>query len=252
MLETFCAAASVKAMLEEPGAPDILIKATEILRRCCAPFAEGQFHTETSMLHTNTESIEHVSHNPANILKIPISDVLRHTLETASTCLHTKDCITEYKRLNIAGLQYCSRNVSARDSRVFFKDTSEVLVPGVIEHIFSIEKDENRIYYVAVRRNLPAPTGQVDLFLAYRDFSTQLWNCTYDKQLDIVPVSGSRICHAISMPWGTSVLVLKPMNRVSFRSIHKLYCSTDLPVGLCGTMIIQREYWRGPLPRGAV
>ncbi|KAG2740871.1 hypothetical protein P692DRAFT_201686852, partial [Suillus brevipes Sb2] len=34
MLETFCAAASVKAMLQEPGAPDVVKRAVEILQRC--------------------------------------------------------------------------------------------------------------------------------------------------------------------------------------------------------------------------
>ncbi|KAG2054412.1 hypothetical protein BDR06DRAFT_855028, partial [Suillus hirtellus] len=34
MLETFCAAASVKVMLQEPGAANIINKAVEILQRC--------------------------------------------------------------------------------------------------------------------------------------------------------------------------------------------------------------------------
>ncbi|KAG1863245.1 hypothetical protein DFJ58DRAFT_715176 [Suillus subalutaceus] len=43
MLETFCTAAHIKAMLQEPGAPDVLNKAAEILQQCCAPFTEGAF-----------------------------------------------------------------------------------------------------------------------------------------------------------------------------------------------------------------
>ena len=104
-----------------------------------------------------------------------------------------------------------------RDSRVFFRNISQEFAPGVIEHIFSIERNQKRIYYLAVRRNLPVSAGCDDPFLPYRDFGAQLWSRTYNKELDIVPVERTEICHAISTPWGTSDMVLKPLNRVSRR-----------------------------------
>ena len=57
MLETFCAAARVKAMLNEPGVPDVLNKAMEILGRCCAPFAEGEFRTDTGIMRAAADSV---------------------------------------------------------------------------------------------------------------------------------------------------------------------------------------------------
>ena len=96
MLETFCAAASVKAMLQEPGAPDVVNKAVEILQRCCPPFTEG-FRTDIGILRTATQSIPYVSHNDANVVKAPVSDVLRHILDKAVTHLNGNDYITEYK-----------------------------------------------------------------------------------------------------------------------------------------------------------
>ncbi|KAG1763985.1 hypothetical protein EV702DRAFT_1051525 [Suillus placidus] len=98
MLEMFCAAASVKAMLQEPGAPDVVNKAVEIL----------QFRTDIGILHTVTQSIPYVSHNDANVVKAPVSDALRHILDKAVTHLNGNDYITEYKRLDIGGLQYSS------------------------------------------------------------------------------------------------------------------------------------------------
>jgi hypothetical protein len=76
MLETFCATASAKAMLQEPGAPYVVNKAAEILQRCCAPFTEEIFHTDTGILCTATESIPYISHDDANIIKTPMSDNL--------------------------------------------------------------------------------------------------------------------------------------------------------------------------------
>jgi hypothetical protein len=79
---------------------------------------------DTGILQTATEPIPGVSHIEANIIKTTISEV-RDTLEKAGTQLPGNDHITEYKQLNIAGLQYCSCNYSQADSCVFFKNTSE-------------------------------------------------------------------------------------------------------------------------------
>ena len=214
MLETFCAAASVKAMLQEPGAPDVVKRAVEILQRCCAPFAE-EFRTDAGILRTTTELIPYVSHDDTNIIKAPISDVLRHTLDKAGTQLNGNNRIMEYKGLTIGGLKYYSCNYSAPDSCVFFQKTSEEYAPGVIEHMFSVGQDHDRVYYIAIRGYLPVPEGYEDPFLAYSDFGAQIWSRAYSSQLAIVPVCTSELCHAVSMHRGTSELVLKAMNRVS-------------------------------------
>jgi hypothetical protein len=134
-------------------------------------------------------------------------------LEKAGTQLPGNSHITKYKWLNIAGLQYCSHNYSWADSCVFFKNTSAKIVPGVTEHMFSVE-DHQWVYYIAVRCYLPVAVGYQDPFLGYSDFGAQIWSCTLNSQLDIVLVCESKICHAISMPWGTE-LILKAMNRVN-------------------------------------
>ncbi|KAG2048894.1 hypothetical protein BDR06DRAFT_975607 [Suillus hirtellus] len=190
MLETFCAAASVKAMLQEPGAPDVVKRAVEILQRCCTPFAE-EFHTDAGILHTTMESIPYVSHDDTNIIKAPISDVLQHTLDKAGIQLNGNNHIMEYKGLTIGGLKYYSCNYSAPDSW----------------------QDHDRVYYIMIRGYLPVPAGYEDPFLAYSDFGAQIWSRTDSSQLAIVPVCTSELCHAVSMHWGTSELVLKAMNQ---------------------------------------
>lgn len=81
MLETFCTAANVKAIIQDPGAPDVIIKATEILQQCCVPFAGKGFRTDTGILHTVMDSDPYVWHDNANIIKTPVSNVLRYTWE---------------------------------------------------------------------------------------------------------------------------------------------------------------------------
>jgi len=157
-----------------------------------------------------------------------MSDNLRHTWDKAGTHLHGSDRITEYKQLNIEGLQYCSRNYSALDSCVFFKQRSEKCVPGIIEQIFSVGQDHDQVYYMAIRGYLPVPAGYEDPFLAYSDFGAQIWSSSHDSHLDIVPVCTKGLCHAASMQWGTSELVLKPMNKVSCQRIHDCYCTNLL------------------------
>ena len=120
--------------------------------------------------------------------------------------------------MDIGGLQYSGCNYSTPDSRVFFLNTSKKRTPGVIEHIFSVGQDHDRVYFMAIRGYSPVPAGYEDPFLAYSDFGAQIWKRTQSGQLDIVEVCTSELCHAVSMPWGTSELVLKPMNRVSYMS----------------------------------
>lgn len=234
MLETFCAAASAKAMLQEPGAPYVVNKAAEILQRCCAPFAEEIFGTDTSILRAATE---YISHDDTNIIKTPMSNNLRHTLDKTATHPYGSDRITEYKRLNVGGLQYCSHNYSALDSCVFFEQKLEKCVPGIIEHIFSVGQDHDRVYYMAVRGYLPVPAGYEDPFLAYSDFGAQTWSNVLDNHLDIVMVCTKGLFHAASMQWGMSELVLKPMNKVSCWQIQNCYYTN-----LLGRTLVDDRY----------
>ncbi|KAG1764322.1 hypothetical protein EDD22DRAFT_845936 [Suillus occidentalis] len=172
------------------------------------------FRMDTGILRTAAESIPYVSHNDANIIKTPISDILKQALEKADTYIPGNGHIMEYKRLQIAGLQYSTRKHSTSDSCIFLQNTSGEFGPGVIEHMFSVGQDHDRAYYVAIRCYLPTPAEYEDPFQEYSDFGAQIWSCVYTSQLDIVPVCTSRLCHAILMDWGASEVVLKPMNQI--------------------------------------
>jgi hypothetical protein len=162
-------------VLQEPGAPDVLNKAADILQWCCTPFTEGVLHMDIGILHTAMEPILYVLHAEANIIKTPISEVLWHTWEKGRTELYGNDhIITKYKWLNIAGLQYCNHSYSWVDSCVFFENTAAQIVLGVIEYIFSVEKDHTWIYYIMIWCYLPVAVGYQDPILGYSDFGAQI------------------------------------------------------------------------------
>ena len=58
-----------------------------------------------------------------------------------------------------------------------------------------------------------------DPFRSYTDFRAGLWKEDYAEDLHVVPLVQAEICHAISMPWVDGILVIKPLNRVSNRTI---------------------------------
>ncbi|KAG2148241.1 uncharacterized protein EDB93DRAFT_1085087 [Suillus bovinus] len=50
MLETFCAATNIKAMVQDPTGPAILNEAMTILGQYCDPFTGGNIHTKMDIL----------------------------------------------------------------------------------------------------------------------------------------------------------------------------------------------------------
>lgn len=218
MLETFCAAANVKAMMQSPTGPVILQEAAKILGQCCDPFTGGE-KINIGILSTVEQDAS--SHHDIHVLKTPVPNDLEKAWDIAETRLHQGrpyarcNRLTLYKRLNVLGVPYCGYAWSKEDSSVFFQRTPQDFVPGVIEYIFSTGEEDQQKYYFALRRNVPLAAEHQDPFQLYGDFGAELWSSAHSQHLDIVPVSTSRICHSISMKWGETDVALKPLNRVS-------------------------------------
>lgn len=216
MLVTFCAASRVKAILQHPDAPAIIKSADVILKQC-----HSNFDSEIPVMDIlNTEpqkddTTQCMVHGSGK--SVALSADLRTVLAEANIKVQDDTKVEMYSRFTIGKLQYATRAVTSADCQIFWNLPTGQLVPGVIEHIFSIPlvKTETK-YFIAARRNLPIPTNITDPFLAYPDFGAGLWSERYASVLNVLPVVGSTYCHAISMPWEDGVLVLKPLNKVSF------------------------------------
>jgi len=130
-----------------------------------------------------------------------------------------KGKIVAYRCCRLSGIQFATHQASRRDCYVFFKN-GEILRPGKIDLIFGVmSADRREGHFAAVRSNLPIPEGMEDPFRSYADFGASLWKEDYAKDLCIAPLLQGEICHAISMPWVDGILVIKPLNRVSNRTI---------------------------------
>ncbi|KAG1853463.1 hypothetical protein DFJ58DRAFT_841643 [Suillus subalutaceus] len=203
MLETFCAAANVKAMMQNPTGPVILNEAAKNLGQCCDPFTGGE-KTNIGILSTVGQDTN--SHQDIHDLKTPVPDDLEKAWQIAETHLHQGrpyarcNHFTLYKQLNVLGVQYCGYAWSKEDSSVFFQWTPQEFVPGVIEYIFSTGEEDQQKYYFALRHNIPLAAEHQDPFQLYGDFGAQLWSSTHSQHLDIVP-------------WGETNVVLKHLNR---------------------------------------
>ncbi|KIK34539.1 hypothetical protein CY34DRAFT_26833 [Suillus luteus UH-Slu-Lm8-n1] len=96
MLETFCVAVNVKAMMQSPTGPVTLQEAAKILGQCC-----DLFTGDTS------------SHHDIHVLKTPIPNDLKKAWDIAETRLHQGhpytrcNHLTLYKQLNVLGVPYC-------------------------------------------------------------------------------------------------------------------------------------------------
>lgn len=219
MLETFCTATNIKAMVQDPTGLAILNEAATILGQYCDPFTGGNIHAEMDILLAGGH--DGGSHQDIHVLKTSVPDnLLKAWKETqAHLCQSRPDSegasITLYKRLSISGRQYCSHTWSNHDSGMFFQHKPQEFVPGVIVHIFSTEEaNQGRKYYFAIRRNLPLARGHQDPFKLYSDFGASLWCSAYRQDLDIFPLGTGCICHSISMEWAEAEVVLKPLNQV--------------------------------------
>ncbi|KIJ04550.1 hypothetical protein PAXINDRAFT_22156 [Paxillus involutus ATCC 200175] len=211
MLETFCAAANIKALMQRCDVP-ILKEAEEILKHCCTPYGGQDFVTDMNIFAGAESDAQQWSiEGGAHTTSIP--DELRCAWATGGNTKPLQK-ITTYKCYSVGGIQYATRRHSNRDCFVFFTPNRQAQrVPGVIEYIFSAPfSDNEHSYFIAIQRNLPVPEKVVDPFLGYEDFGAQLWSNEYGEHLEIV-TSRDLLCHAISMTWEDDILVMKPLDK---------------------------------------
>ncbi|KIJ09588.1 hypothetical protein PAXINDRAFT_17320 [Paxillus involutus ATCC 200175] len=182
MLETFCAAANIKALMQRCNVP-ILKEAEEILKHCCTPYGGQDFVTDMNIFagaesDAQQWSIEGGTHTTS------IPDELRCAWATGGNTEPLQK-ITMYKRYSVGGIQYVTPRHSNRDCFVFFTPN---------------------------RQAQRVPEKVVDPFLGYEDFGAQLWSNEYGEHLEIV-TSRDLLCHAISMTWEDDILVMKPLDK---------------------------------------
>jgi hypothetical protein len=75
---------------------------------------------------------------------------------------------------------------------------------GSTEHVF-----------LAIHRYLTPPTSLLNPFACYPDFGASLWSSETQKEITIV-LGNCNIYHAIYWDWDYKIVVMKPLNKVSY------------------------------------
>jgi hypothetical protein len=122
----------------------------------------------------------------------------------------------------IRGIQYTRSTAGKKDSVIFFQPTNdEHLVPGVIRQIISIPRvntDGSEVQGILLAVQRYKPLVEADRignpFHRFEDFGAGLWHDITGK-VEIVTLS-QKICHAIHRKWDNNILVMRPLNRVSY------------------------------------
>ncbi|KIK82133.1 hypothetical protein PAXRUDRAFT_154483 [Paxillus rubicundulus Ve08.2h10] len=189
MLEMFCAAANIKALMQRCDVP-ILKEAEEMLKHCCTPYGSQDFVTDMNIFagaesDTRQWSIEGSTHTTS------IPDELRCTWATGSNTEPLQKIMT-YKHYSMGGIQYATCWHSNCDCFVFFTPNLQAQLPEKV----------------------------IDPFLGYEDFSAQLWSNEYGEHLEII-TSCDLLCHAISMTWEDGILVMKLLDKAFGESLPR-------------------------------
>jgi hypothetical protein len=231
MLESFCAAANIKAFLQRPDCPSILQKCIPFLEMGQDKDIQGTLMTDISTLSLGTvassKKLEHgdIDWKKRKPLDSDEYEVLTSLSDTLCTEIKNWSTPTEaffHERYTIQGIEYANFHISKQLATVFFQPMHCVdLVPGVIRHIFSIQcpNTTSRLYtehfFLVIHRYLPTKeplkAGRLDLD---PNFGASLWSVAMAKTPDIIPTS-HRVYHAIMRQWNSEMNILKPLNKVS-------------------------------------
>ena len=155
---------------------------------------------------------------------MPLDDVVRAAMKKCESDLqrelgnfHCPDEVNFQDRVTIRDHEFTTYCTSESHGVVFFRDTVGVdsLVPGKVRVIFLVTHGSAEHVFLAVHRYLTPPTSLPNPFARYPDFGASLWSSDTQKEITIVP--GNRdIYHAIYRDWDYKIVVMKPLNKVSY------------------------------------
>ena len=219
MLQTFCTATKMKALLQQPGAPQVVREASNILKQCCGTSSGETLADDINIFQSVYRGGDKKTWNVDDGVKVEDAHApIKRALATAGVEMKSDAKLEMFASCTVSGIRYTTRAKANSDCNIFFSRSGGHLVPGIIEHIFAIPSvNDGQQYFFAARRNLPIPTNVMDPFQLYKDFGAGLWRAMHTTELDIIPLTKGTYCHAITMPWEDEIVVMKPLDRVSDR-----------------------------------
>ena len=233
MLVTFCAAANIKAFMQQKGCPDALKQLLPLVKTLLREDIRGTLMSE--LLPQNIGEAEAIEENDNTHLRYKELEAHFYDAMVSQQTAIKVDLPhwTPGKRAiphdsyTFRGLSY-SRHLEGRaGGMIFFRPHgSDVFVPGVIRKIFTVaamDDSQSRLVncaLLAVHRLQPCPEHVADPFRSFPAFGAKVWSRATSTTIEIIP--GVRdFHHAIAQRWDESTYVLKSTATVS-RRIHDL------------------------------
>ena len=232
MLVTFCAAANIKAFMQQQGCPDALKQLLPLVEALLKEDTRGTLMSELLPLEVDeAKAIEDKSdtHLEYRELERKYYDAMvsQQTAIKADLPYWTpgKRAAT-HDSYTFRGLSY-SRHLEGRaGGMIFFRPHgSDTFVPGVIRKIFTVAAMNDshprlvNCALLAVHRFQPCPDSMFDPFRSFPAFGAGIWSRATSPTIEIVP--GAReFHHAIAQRWNETTHVLKSTATVSQRACH--------------------------------
>ncbi len=129
----------------------------------------------------------------------------------------------------VAGIAYRSFDKSPNHSLIYFQNkdgssNSEDLLPGQIRLLFQhyriVGKDLVSENFAAVHRYQPSQLAK-DPFVAFPEFRAKIYQKEPLSKVTIIRAA-QIYCHANQRPWNSSSVVMRAIDRVSFRDILRV------------------------------
>lgn len=235
MLETFCAASNIKALLQRSCCPSALVDCAPLIEDLFEGLRNSKSAAEIDALSSNisgdTGKTRFTSQSISWDKFVPLDEAVFRAVQKSApllkvTLLHftpTREAVP-LNRCIIRGSPYATLQASEADSLIFYQ-RSGIFTPGVIRGIYRFycrtdpTMDSFEEYtLLAIHALSPVDVAIEDPFLEFPDFGAGLWSNSLSPEPDILP-STSKICHAIWRPWSQEIRIVKNLDPVRVSEI---------------------------------
>jgi hypothetical protein len=225
MLETFCASGNLKSLLLQHLDMPVIKEFKDIIEHA------AKDHSSDPLVGVVFETVLSSTPPKQRQRGIVLSERARSALNVMYRQLFNRPMPTEptcHSGQMIGKVSFTTRAASIRDCNIFFRSTTGVVAPGIIQYIVSIPSvattsDMDTFFVIEPYAQSLEVTSNP--FSSHVEFGASLWSSKMSSVLEAVPMD-CVVCHAILRPWVKGVVVLKALDRVGdFLSLFVLFDS---------------------------
>lgn len=227
MLETFCAAANIKALMRQETIPDALQKLRPLVDSFFGEDIKGVYMTDLlTNSGVNAEHADDRTRDSSNFEKLDerVYEALvsqERWIKTNLPMWSPSRRAIKYDHRTFRGLTFSPYRHEKAAGLIFFQPhESDILVPGIIREILGVPSSDYSPsnptvhFLLAVQRFQPRPHLVADPFLDFSDFGACIRSAKTSLNLEIIPAV-REFYHAIAQAWDDDTYILKSTAKVS-------------------------------------